>query len=121
MKLLLDEMYPPRLAELLRSRDCDVVAVAELAELVGLEDPEILAHAMKTGRCLVTENVRDFALLAHIAGHHGILLVHSRRWPRHRAGLTALAQALALVIETGRPAGGETAWLGAGFDNGGEG
>ncbi len=35
MKLLLDEMYPRRLAEQLRAEGHDVVAVVELPDLVG--------------------------------------------------------------------------------------
>lgn len=111
VKLLLDEMYPPRLAGLLRDRGCDVIAVAESRELIGLEDLDILARAASQARCVVTENIRDFMALAREEEHHGILLVHPRRWPRHRAGLGKLAAALAAVVETGRPSRGEVSWL----------
>lgn len=63
MKLLIDEMFPPVVAELLRERGHDVVAVLERPDLAGLSDADLLGHAAREGRAVVTENVRDFALL----------------------------------------------------------
>ncbi|MGH3913828.1 MAG: DUF5615 family PIN-like protein, partial [Pseudonocardiaceae bacterium] len=83
MTLLLDEMYPPALAEKLRAQGHDVLAVAEDFDLVGSDDEAVLAYAIAAQRCLVTENVRDFAALAKHTTHYGLLLTHPRRWPRH--------------------------------------
>ncbi len=55
----------------------------------------MLAHATATQRCLVSENVQDFAALARHTAHHGILLAHSRRWPRDGSGIARLETALA--------------------------
>ncbi len=68
MRLLLDEMYSPRLAEHLRARGHDVLAVAELAELIGRSDIEVARFARERGRMVVTENVADFWRLD--TGHH---------------------------------------------------
>ena len=85
-RLLLDEMYPPALAELLRDQ----------------------GHA----RCLVTENVRDFAILARHTSHGGLLFVNAKRWPRTPAAIKRLADALGQVADAARvPGPGEVGWL----------
>lgn len=80
MKLLLDEMLPPVIAEQLRDREHDVVAVAERDDLVGCEDREVFEAALAESRAVVTENVPDFMRLDRsfrAAGrdHHGLLFV----------------------------------------------
>ncbi|TQN42147.1 hypothetical protein FHU33_1541 [Blastococcus colisei] len=99
MRLLLDEMYPGRLAEQLRDGGHDVVAVVELPELVGQPDAEVAGRARAEDRVVVTENVVDYAPLDATA-HAGLLLVNARRWPRTRAGLPRLRAALATWLET---------------------
>lgn len=105
MKLLLDEMFTPLLAEALRQRGHDVVAVAESAELSGKRDHVIFAAAVTAGRALVTNNVVDYVPLCQRAaisgqGHSGLLLTSDRSLPRGRralgrtiAGLDALLTA----------------------------
>lgn len=61
MRLLLDEMYPPVLAEKLRAQGHDVLAIVEDLDLIGSDNKTVLAHATPTQRCVVTENVQDFA------------------------------------------------------------
>ena len=61
--LLLDEMFSPRLAEQLRARDVDCIAVAEDVVLASQDDPVVLDAALTTGRVLVTNNVVDFERL----------------------------------------------------------
>ncbi len=87
MRLLLDEMYPAAVAEGLRARGHDVVAVVERPELRNLPDDELFAAAQEQRRTVVTENVRDFVPLANDRDargvlHHGIVLVHPRAHPR---------------------------------------
>ncbi len=62
MRLLLDEMYPPTIAEQLRARGRDVasVHVPEYRALEGEPDEEVWAAALGADRVLVTENVQDF-------------------------------------------------------------
>lgn len=98
MKLLLDEMYPRRLAEQLRAGGHDVVAVVELPDLVGSPDADVARRARAEGRVVVTENVVDYAALDPDA-HAGLLLVNARRWPRTPAGLPRLRAALASWLE----------------------
>ena len=87
LRLLLDEMYPPGLADALRARGHDADAVASRSELLGRTDAALLAAATGERRALVTENVGDFVDLARILGerrqrHAGIILVNARRFPR---------------------------------------
>lgn len=112
VRLLLDEMYPPALAETLRDKGNDVLAVAATAELVGRDDTAVLEAAAAAGRCVVTENVRDFAVLARYTRHAGILFVTAARWPRTRSGLPKLANALHDAISEGAvPRVNDIRWL----------
>lgn len=90
MKLLFDEMYPPRLAEQLRRRGHDALAASERKELRGLTDAALFAVAQVEGRALVTENVRDFVPLADATearggNRYGLILVHPGKFPRANA------------------------------------
>jgi hypothetical protein len=116
--LLLDEMYPPVLADILCQYGHDVVAVAARADLVGLDDAAVLETATGDERCLVdercvvTENIRDFAVLERQASHGGVLFVHGQRWPRTRTGIHRLATALDQALSEKRiPGPHDIAWL----------
>ena len=65
MKLLLDEMYAPAVAEQLRARGHDVVSVhdPEWRALEGKPDEEVWRAALADDRVLVSENVQDFRRL----------------------------------------------------------
>ena len=63
MKLLIDEHYQPSIAEQLRERGHDAVAVQEEADLRGLLDPDLFAEAQRRNRALLTENAPDFIVL----------------------------------------------------------
>ncbi|GAB3454832.1 DUF5615 family PIN-like protein [Actinophytocola sediminis] len=108
--LLLDEMYPHTLALTLLDKGHDVTAVASTVELVGRDDQLVLEAATADGRCLVTENVRDFTILARYARHGGILFVATGRWPRTRPGIPRLANALHEALSTGRVPGQDDIW-----------
>lgn len=81
MRLLLDEMISPSVAEALRRMGHDVVAVAERPEWCGRADSDLLSIARTEGRVIVTNNVRDFRPLAAEAivrggpGHAGLVLL----------------------------------------------
>lgn len=99
MKLLLDEMYPPRLADELRKRGHDVVAVAERPHLRATEDDALLMAATAEERVLVSENVVDFpeiaaALAADEQPQCGVILVPARTFPRTERGLGLLVRSL---------------------------
>jgi hypothetical protein len=93
VRLLLDEMYPRRLAEQLRTNGFDVVAVVEIPELVGSSDRDVARRGLQEERIVVTENVTDYTRLEP-AEHAGLLLVNARRWPRTASGLPRLVEAL---------------------------
>lgn len=59
MRLLLDEMYSERVAELLCERGHDAVHVRDIG-LGGAADADVLAEAAEANRTLVTENAADF-------------------------------------------------------------
>jgi hypothetical protein len=97
LKLLLDEMYSPALADALRAADVDARTVVELG-IAGSSDPEVFAAAISDGRTLLTENVADFARISveHVvAGRHhpGVLIALSSRFSRRTAGIGSLVAA----------------------------
>ncbi|XVV17571.1 DUF5615 family PIN-like protein [Actinoplanes sp. CA-131856] len=107
-------MYPPSLARALRATGHDVVAVLDVeVGLAAKTDEDVLAWAARNSRCVVTENVSDFARLAQQGfGHAGILFVHSRRFPRTASGLGRISQALDGMLSKGEmPGRDEVAWL----------
>jgi hypothetical protein len=112
-RLLLDEMYPPLLAGMLRDKGHDVLAVAASTELTGADDATVLDAAAADRRCLVTENVRDFAMLARYTTHAGLLLANPRRWPRTPEGIPRLAAVMHdMVSNDNLPGECEVHWLG---------
>jgi Domain of unknown function (DUF5615) len=111
VRLLLDEMYPRRLAEQLRRDGHDVVAVVETPDLVGRPDAHVAQWALEQDRVVITENVIDYVTLEPDA-HAGLLLVNARRWRRTPAGIPRLRAALAEWIEgTGADGRGGVNWL----------
>lgn len=87
VKLLLDEMHAPSIAEALTRDSWDVVAVAAEAELRGMPDHDVLAHSAASDRALVTENVVDFVPLAsqwtgESRTHAGLIFTNPRRFNR---------------------------------------
>jgi predicted nuclease of predicted toxin-antitoxin system len=116
-RLLLDEMFSPEIAAKLAKRGHDLVAVAAEPALVGLPDEQVLEWATDQGRCLVTENVKDFEVLRRAATaqgrtHAGLLYSGPRRFPRDRRFVGALAAALDTTIAAGQlPGPDEVGWL----------
>lgn len=104
MKLLLDEMYAPGVAALLRDWGHDAVAVKERSDLIGMPDEDLLRVATAEGRAVVTEDVYDFAALdrrisAAGQNHSGLVLTLARRFPRSaRNHARVLADALAALL-----------------------
>jgi hypothetical protein len=107
-RLLLDEMHAPGVAEELRRRGHDVIAVAADPELRALTDDDLFRLAASepstvspdiAGRRIVTENVKDFRPLLHRAQEAGtpgpgLLFTSSRRFPRSRRNPAPLIEAL---------------------------
>jgi predicted nuclease of predicted toxin-antitoxin system len=55
LKLLIDEHYPPSIAEQLRERGHDAVAVQEEADLRGMLDPDLLTEEQRRNCAVLTE------------------------------------------------------------------
>lgn len=94
MRLLLDEMISATVAERLRDRGHDVIAVqdAEHAHLRAIDDCVLLDLAAQQRRALVTDNVPDLFRCHHRrldAGlhHYGLLFFTNDTFPRHRHDL----------------------------------
>jgi len=80
-------MYPPSIAEQLRARGHDVVAVTAQPEMRGLPDVDVFAKAQQERRVVVTENIGDFCAIADAAdqrghAHHGLFLIDPAKYPR---------------------------------------
>ena len=100
-RLLLDEHYPERLAAALRERGVDAVAlVVAHPDLVGAPDDAVLRRAAAEARVVVTEDVSTFPRAARtVADHVGVVLCSPRRFPRTRASLPGLVDALVALVE----------------------
>jgi uncharacterized protein with PIN domain len=112
--IILDEMYPPPLARRLRTDGHDVVAVLDVeVGLASKSDEDVLAWAARNKRCVVTENVSDFARLAQQGvSHCGLIFVSGRRFPRTAAGLHRLGDALGKALSGDRLPGDDgIVWL----------
>lgn len=101
MRILVDEMYPPALAESLRSAAIDAATVSDL-RLQGASDEEVFGAAAASGYAVLTENVGDFARIAaehSTAGgqHPGVLIALSSRFTRRPGGIQALIEAIRAI------------------------
>ncbi|MBV8526702.1 MAG: DUF5615 family PIN-like protein [Candidatus Dormibacteraeota bacterium] len=100
MRLLIDEMHSPAIAEQLRARGHDAVAVQDVSGLAGLSDSALLTWSHDRERAIVTENVVDFLqlhadCLRSGERHSGIILASNAAYPRAKAStLGALVNAL---------------------------
>ena len=117
VKLLLDEMWPPAIAEALRDRGHEVVAVAERRELRGMPDEAIFEEAQAECWVIVTENVVDYRPLAAAAIRAGraypaLIFTSNRAYPRaNRRTAGRLVAALDALLTTRDAIDGEH-WLG---------
>ena len=119
MKLLLDEMFSPVIAQQLRERGHDVEAITGNPRYEAISDPEVMDLARAQGRAVVTNNLVDFRPLHHEAiapggpGHFGMVFVPGG-YRRTRADVGRIVEALEakLAAFPGERdlAGGET-WL----------
>lgn len=105
-RLLLDEMFAPRIADDLRSRGIDCRAVAEEAGLRSLGDDDVLDAAVAEARTVVTNNVADFELLRRQRASDGraippLVYTSDRGFPRDRRFIGRLVDALATAATEG--------------------
>ena len=102
--LLLDEMLSGAIAEQLRAKGHDAVAVADDPALISLPDDQILAHATTAGRALVTANIKDFMPLdaqyrAAGQAHAGLVLISTKTFAQDRSFTAAITSALIAVLD----------------------
>ena len=106
--LLLDEMFAPIVAEALRDKGYDVIAVVAEPGLRALSDDEVYGWAAAQRRCLVTENVKDFRPILTRTEEAGgpvaaLLFTSSRTFPRSRRNPAPLIDALDSWLRTVGP------------------
>lgn len=120
MRLLVDEMFPPVIAERLRVVGRDVLSVLGQPELIGSEDLEIWRFAAAHRRAIVTENAADFLALSKQASAAGeaspsLIITSNRSFPRHPRSLIGRAvRALAAFCDEHPdedPQAGAAHWL----------
>ena len=120
MRLLIDEMYPPAVAEQLRQAGHDAVSIHDDPNTRGPDDSAVCSLALSAGRAVVTENAADFLLsLKYMvaAGEPAATLVitSNRSFPRHSASFMGqAARALCAFCETHKgadAAAGAVYWL----------
>jgi hypothetical protein len=105
MKLLLDEHLAKVVAEQLRSKGFDVVALTE-TERRSIEDEDLLALAHSLTQVLVTYNKKHFSQLHHewlsVGRHHsGIIGLDSKKLPSNDYGAQIrLLEEILMIGET---------------------
>jgi hypothetical protein len=109
-------MLSARIAVQLCSRGHDVEAVEAITRLRGLSDPDLFQEAQGDERAIVTYNREDFLApdreyRSRGSEHHGIVILHPRRFPQGHASSPALTLALAALLSTGRPYPNFVHWL----------
>ena len=110
MRLLLDQMYTPQIAEQLRKRGHDVISADE-PQLRGERDRAIFRAAISERRAIVTNDVGHFVTLArHEYGHFGLILSDDRSMPRSSETVGLYVRRLDKLLKD-RPADGALAGL----------
>jgi Domain of unknown function (DUF5615) len=102
LRLLLDEMCGPTIAELLRERGHDVESVSERADLRSAPDG-VFDAAQEERRVIVTNNVRDFMPLVQYTLQrnltcHGIVFTSDRSLPRSKKNIGAYTDLLHALL-----------------------
>lgn len=105
MKLLLDEHYSLVIAEQLRARGLDVVAVTEHVNLRGVGDEELLSWATTQRRVLLTNNITHFIALARewsVAGrsHYGLVFSIDSKMPRSKRAIGLFVRRLTELMSS---------------------
>lgn len=104
LKLLLDEMLSPVIAEQLRLHGYDVEAIAGDPAREGLSDRDVMELARSEHRAVVTNNVDDFrplhneAVVPGDAGHFGMIFMPGD-YRRTKADVGRIVTALQAVLD----------------------
>ncbi len=120
MRLLIDEIYPPTVAEQLRQAGHDAASIHDNAHTRGLDDSAVCGLALSAGRAVVTENAADFLRILRYRVAAGepaptLVITSNRSFPRHSASFNGQAvRALCAFCETHQGADAATGavyWL----------
>jgi predicted nuclease of predicted toxin-antitoxin system len=89
VRVLLDEMYSPAIAEGLRDRGHDVISVHDRPDLLAAHDAPLFAAMQGEDRVIVTNNVSDFMPLVQEvlqtgSSFSGVIFTSDRSLPRSR-------------------------------------
>jgi hypothetical protein len=108
VRLCLDEHHAIEIAAALRQRGHQVTAVAERAELRGLDDRALLGVMQAEQSALLTEDVSDFAPLVHELAasgedHWGLVFSSPESMPRGAGTIGLFLDALDRLLSE-RPA-----------------
>jgi len=103
VKLLLDEMYSPRIAVRLRDRGHDAVSLRERRDLVATRDRELFAAMAAENRTIVTNNIVDFVpifrrALADGVENPGLFVTSDRSTPRSTAEIGRFVSVLEAFV-----------------------
>jgi predicted nuclease of predicted toxin-antitoxin system len=103
VRLLLDEHYSDQIAQQLRARGHDVVAVSK-RPWRGEHDEALLEIAVRERRALLTNNVRDFVAIARRWSeggqeHYGLIFTSDARMPRNSRSLGLYVRVLGRLLE----------------------
>jgi predicted nuclease of predicted toxin-antitoxin system len=107
VKLLLDEMYSPEIAENLRDLGYDVISAHERDDLAATDDQEIFRLMQHEERVIVTNNHRDFAPLANAAlqareSFSGLVFTSDRSLPRTKQTIPVMVELLDELLKQHR-------------------
>jgi hypothetical protein len=97
-------MLSPVIAQELRARGHDVLAVARDHHHEGMSDPEVMALARAEHRAIVTNNLRDYRPLHHEAimpggaGHYGMIFMPGS-YRRSKADTGQIIAALGALLD----------------------
>jgi hypothetical protein len=95
--LILDEMSPPAIADALRQRGHDVLAIAADPQLRAMTDEQVCSWAAEHHRRIVTENAKDYRRLVvtfERSTAPTLLLTSNRTFPRSRRNFGRIIAAL---------------------------
>jgi hypothetical protein len=96
-------MLSGNIADELRSKGHDVLAVVADPALLALPDDQILAHATAAGRALVTANIKDFmpldAQYRAASQTAGLILISSKTFRQDRAYTAAITGAISALLD----------------------
>jgi hypothetical protein len=92
-------MYDRVIAEQLRRRGHDVVAVTERAELRSVSDADLLVRMAREGRVVVTENAADFVsafglMIQRGEACAGVMIASPQSMPRRGATIGLFVEVL---------------------------